>query len=168
GRRTGCHSQSQNGLDELLVERGRKGKRVVRLKSGDPLVFGRAGEEMAALREAGIAYEVVPGITAALAAAADFGLPLTLRGVASSLVFTTGHDLKGRTLPDWATLAIRGATVAVYMGRSVAADVSGRLMQAGLAPDTAVAVVENASRHDKRLFHGTLADLPALEDRDDL
>ncbi|MBV2185625.1 MAG: siroheme synthase CysG, partial [Rhizobium sp.] len=99
GKRKGCHSKTQDEINDLLVELGREGKRVVRLKSGDPLVFGRAGEEMAALRAAGVAYEVVPGITSALAAAADFELPLTLRGVASSLVFTTGHDLHGETLP---------------------------------------------------------------------
>jgi uroporphyrin-III C-methyltransferase/precorrin-2 dehydrogenase/sirohydrochlorin ferrochelatase len=79
----------------------------VRLKSGDPLVYGRAGEEMAALRDAGVSYEVVPGITSAFAAAADFELPLTLRGVASSLVFTTGHDLTGDVLPDWAVSPFR-------------------------------------------------------------
>ncbi|TIX20945.1 siroheme synthase CysG, partial [Mesorhizobium sp.] len=116
GKRKGCHTKSQPEINALLVELGREGKRVVRLKSGDPLVFGRAGEEMAALRDAGIAYEVVPGVTAAFAAAADFELPLTLRGVSSSMVFTTGHDLKGNSLPDWAKLAISGATVAVYMG----------------------------------------------------
>jgi uroporphyrin-III C-methyltransferase / precorrin-2 dehydrogenase / sirohydrochlorin ferrochelatase len=168
GKRKGCHSKSQSEINALLVALGRQKKRVVRLKAGDPLVFGRAGEEMAALREAGIDYEVVPGVTAALAAAADFELPLTLRGVSSSLVFTTGHDLKGNVLPDWGRLAISGATVAVYMGRSNAADVAGRLIEAGLAADTAVAVVENASREERRLFHGTLADLPALEGRDDL
>ncbi len=168
GKRKGCHSKSQGQINELLVALGREGKRVVRLKSGDPLVFGRAGEEMQALRDAGISYEVVPGVTAAFAAAADFELPLTLRGVASSMVFTTGHDLKGGTLPDWAKLAISGATVAVYMGRSVAADVAGRLIDAGLSPDTAVAVVENASLGDRRLFHGTIADLPALQHRDEL
>ena len=168
GKRKGCHSKSQSEINALLVSLGREGRRVVRLKSGDPLVFGRAGEEMAALREAGISYEVVPGVTAAFAAAADFELPLTLRGVTSSMVFTTGHDLKGGTLPDWAKLAISGATVAVYMGRSVAADVAGRLIEAGLSPDTAVAVVENASLADRRRFHGTLADLPSLEARSDL
>ncbi|MFA6157685.1 siroheme synthase CysG, partial [Mesorhizobium sp.] len=162
GKRKGCHSKSQAEINALLVELGREGKRVVRLKSGDPLVFGRAGEEMAALRDAGIAYEVVPGVTAAFAAAADFELPLTLRGVSSSMVFTTGHDLKGNSLPDWARLAISGATVAVYMGRSVAAEVAGRLIEAGLSPDTAVAVVENASLANRRRFHGTLADLPSL------
>ncbi len=168
GKRKGCHSRTQAEINGLLVALGRAGKRVVRLKSGDPLVFGRAGEEMAALREAGISYEVVPGVTAAFAAAADFELPLTLRGVTSSMVFTTGHDLKGDFLPDWAGLAVAGATVAVYMGRSVAAEVAGRLIAAGLAPDTAVAVVENASLGHRRRFHGTLADLPSLEARADL
>ena len=168
GKRKGCHSKSQTEINALLVDLGRAGKRVVRLKSGDPLVFGRAGEEMAALRDAGISYEIVPGVTAAFAAAADFELPLTLRGVSSSMVFTTGHDLKGDTLPDWAKLAISGATVAVYMGRSVAADVASRLIEAGLSPDTAVAVVENASLASRRRFHGTLADLPSLQARADL
>jgi uroporphyrin-III C-methyltransferase/precorrin-2 dehydrogenase/sirohydrochlorin ferrochelatase len=168
GKRKGCHSRTQDQINALLVELGRQGKRVVRLKSGDPLVFGRAGEEMAVLRDAGISYEVVPGVTAAFAAAADFELPLTLRGVTSSMVFTTGHDLKGKTLPDWAKLAISGATVAVYMGRSVAAEIAGRLIASGLSPDTAVAVVENASLANCRRFHGTLADLPSLEARGDL
>src|SRR5690606_33485958 len=168
GKRKGCHSRTQAEINDLLVELAREGRRVVRLKSGDPLVFGRAGEEMAALRAAGISCEVVPGVTSAFAAAADFELPLTLRGVSSSLVFTTGHDLKGASLPDWAKLAIAGATVAVYMGRSNAADVAARLAEAGLSPDTAVAVVENASLGHRRLLHGTLADLPLLQDRDDL
>lgn len=163
GKRKGCHSKSQEEINDLLVELAREGRRVVRLKAGDPLVFGRAGEEMAALRVAGVPYEVVPGITSALAAAADFDLPLTLRGVASTLVFTTGHDLHGEVLPDWARLALSGATVAVYMGRSVAASVAQKLMDAGLPQDTTVAVVENAGRADKRLMHGTLAELPRLE-----
>ena len=168
GKRKGCHTKSQAEISTLLVALAREGKRVVRLKSGDPLVFGRAGEEMQALRDAGVSYEVVPGVPAAVAAAADLGLPRTLRGVASSMVFTTGHDLRGETLPDWARLAIDGATVAVYMGRSIAAEVAARLIEAGLSPDTAVAVVENASLKSRRLFHGTLADLPSLEDRADL
>ncbi len=168
GKRKNCHSKSQDEINRLLVDLGRQGKRVVRLKSGDPLVYGRAGEEMAALREAEIAYEIVPGITSAFAAAADFDLPLTLRGVASSLIFTTGHDLTGDVLPDWASLAISGATIAVYMGRTVAASVSERLMDAGLSRDTTVAVIENASRVDRKLFHGVLSELPSLEARDDL
>ncbi|OHZ30703.1 siroheme synthase CysG [Agrobacterium vitis] len=162
-KRKGCHSKSQSEINDLLVSLGQAGKRVVRLKSGDPLIFGRAGEEMAALRDAGIAYEIVPGVTSALAAAADFELPLTLRGVSSSLVFTTGHDLTGDVLPDWARLALSGATVAVYMGRTVAASVAERLIAGGLAQDTTVAVVENAGRGDRRLLHGTLRELPGLE-----
>ncbi|HXV32038.1 MAG TPA: SAM-dependent methyltransferase, partial [Sinorhizobium sp.] len=98
----------------------------------------------------------------------DFELPLTLRGVASSLVFTTGHDLAGDVLPDWARLAVSGATIAVYMGRTVAASVAGRLMQAGLPAETTVAVIENASRDGRRLLHGTLRDLPDLESRTEL
>ncbi|KIP99336.1 siroheme synthase [Agrobacterium tumefaciens] len=168
GKRKGCHSKSQSDINKLLVSLGEEGKRVVRLKSGDPLVYGRAGEEMAALREAGIGYEIVPGITSAFAAAADFELPLTLRGIASSLIFTTGHDLAGDILPDWARLAVSGATIAVYMGRTVAASVATRLMSAGLNADTTVAVIENASRPYRRLMHGTLKDLPQLEHRDEL
>ena len=168
GKRKGCHSKGQAEINDLLIRLGREGKRVVRLKSGDPLVFGRAGEEMAALRDAEVSFEIVPGITSALAAAADFELPLTLRGVASSLVFTTGHDLTGAALPDWARLAVSGATLCVYMGRTVAASVATRLIEAGLPADMTVAIVENASRGDRRLFHGTLADLPALEHRSEL
>jgi len=168
GKRKGCHSKSQNDINILLIELAKSGKRIVRLKSGDPLVFGRAGEEMAALRDADVGYSIVPGITSALAAAADFELPLTLRGVSSSLVFTTGHDLSGDILPDWARLALSGASIAVYMGRTVAADVARKLMAAGLPDDTTVAIVENASRHDRRLLHGTLNDLPLVEKLDDL
>ena len=163
GKRKGCHSKTQSEIDALLVRLASEGRRVVRLKSGDPLIFGRAAEELSALRAAGISHEIVPGVTSAIAAAADFRLPLTLRGVASSLVFTTGHDLTGETLPDWAHLALSGATIAVYMGRSVAAAVARRLTEAGLGVETTVAVVENASRADRRLYHGTLADLPLIE-----
>jgi uroporphyrin-III C-methyltransferase / precorrin-2 dehydrogenase / sirohydrochlorin ferrochelatase len=168
GKRKNCHLKSQKEIDAILVELGRAGKRVVRLKSGDPLVFGRAAEELSALRNAGISHEIVPGVTSAFAAAADFGLPLTLRGVASSMVLTTGHDLRGDVLPDWAQLAIGGATVAVYMGRTVAADVAERLLEAGLPAETPVAVVENASRQDARLFHGTLKDLPDLNEIEEI
>ncbi|MEM6463082.1 MAG: siroheme synthase CysG [Pseudomonadota bacterium] len=168
GKRKGCHSKSQNEINQLLVDLAGGGKRVVRLKSGDPLVFGRAGEEMAALRDAAIGYEIVPGITSAFAAAAEFELPLTLRGVSSSMIFTTGHDLKSNVLPDWMRLAVSGATIAVYMGRTVAACVAERLIDAGLSSDTAVAVVENSSRQNRTMLHCTLAELPAIENRDAL
>ena len=106
----------------------------------------------------------MPGVTSALAAAADAEIPLTLRGTASSVVFTTGHDLKGDLLPDWAQLALSGATVAVYMGRTVARETATRLSKAGPSPDTPVAVLENVARSDVRRMVGTLADLANLGD----
>ncbi|MFM9857568.1 siroheme synthase CysG [Pseudoxanthobacter sp. M-2] len=168
GKAKGAHSVPQDRINDLLVELGREGKRVVRLKAGDPLVFGRTGEEMAALKAAGIAHAVVPGVTAAVAAAASIRLPLTLRGVASSLVFATGHDRDGETLPGWAGLALSGATVAVYMGKTVAAAVAERLVEAGLSPATPVAAIENASQSGERVLAGTVADLAALAGRDDV
>ncbi|QZO01469.1 siroheme synthase CysG [Chenggangzhangella methanolivorans] len=168
GKRKGAHEVSQAEIGDILVREARAGRRVVRLKSGDPLVFGRAGEEMAALDAAGVSYEIVPGVTAAFASAASAKAPLTLRGVSSSLVFATGHDLDGRTLPDWAGLALGGATVAVYMGRSVAGAVAERLVEAGLSPDTPAAAIENASRADETIFMGRLRDLPALAERGDV
>ena len=168
GKRKGAHSVPQGEINKVLVELAEAGHKVVRLKAGDPLVFGRAGEEMAALREAGIGFEVVPGVTAAFAAAASAQIPLTLRGVASTLVFATGRNAESETLPDWANLALRGSTVAVYMGRSVAAAVSVRLMAAGLKPTTPVAIIENAAHPGERQFAGTLADLPQLAGRKDV
>lgn len=168
GKRKGRHEASQAEIGGILVREAKAGRRVVRLKSGDPLVFGRAGEEMAALSAAGVPHEIVPGVTAAFAAAASAKAPLTLRGLSSTLVFATGHDRDGETLPDWAGLALTGATVAVYMGRSVAGAVAERLKEAGLSPDTPVAAVENASRADESILTGTLNDLPALATRGDL
>jgi uroporphyrin-III C-methyltransferase / precorrin-2 dehydrogenase / sirohydrochlorin ferrochelatase len=168
GKRKGRHSASQDEINAILVREAEAGRRVVRLKCGDPLVFGRAGEEMQALRDAGISYEIVPGVTSALAAAAEAEIPLTLRGAASSLVFATGQDRRGDVLPDWAGLALSGATVAVYMGRSVAAEVASRLMDAGLARHTPAAAIENASLPGRRLFAGSLGDLAGLSDREDV
>ncbi len=162
GKAKGNHAISQDEINAILVREARAGRQVVRLKSGDPLIFGRAGEEMAALRAAGISFAIVPGITAALAAAAETEIPLTLRREASSLVFASGHDLDGETLPDWAGVALAGATVAVYMGATVAAKVAERLAEAGLAPHTPVAVIVNASRPDRAAVAGRLADLGSL------
>lgn len=159
GKAKGAHSKSQDEINALIVREALAGRRVVRLKSGDPLIFGRAGEEIDALRAAGVSFDIVPGITAAFAAAAEAEIPLTLRGVASSLVFVTGHDSDGETLPDWAGLALRGTTVAVYMGLSVAAKVARRLVSAGLGEATPVAVIENASRPEQRAFAGRLDEL---------
>jgi len=168
GKRKGAHSHSQEAINAILVREAQAGRRVVRLKSGDPLVFGRAGEEMAALRAAGIPFEIVPGVTSALAAAAEAEIPLTLRGTASSLVFATGQDAAGDVLPDWAGLALGGATVAVYMGRSVAGRIAERLIAAGLAAATPVAVIENATLPDRRLFAGSLGELPGFAAREDV
>ncbi|MTI17084.1 uroporphyrinogen-III C-methyltransferase [Rhodobacteraceae bacterium RKSG542] len=168
GKRKGHHSASQAEINELIVESAKKGLQVVRLKAGDPMVFGRAGEELDALSREGIAHEVVPGITAAFAAAASTKLPLTLRGVASSLVFATGHDQHGQTLPDWAHLTLNGATTAVYMGRSVAGKVASQLHDAGLSLTTPVMAVESASQKTEQVFAGTLSDLGEFAARDDV
>lgn len=165
GKRKGAHSVPQSEICELLVELGGKGLKVVRLKAGDPMIFGRAAEEMEALRAGGVGFEIVPGVTAAFAAAASAQIPLTLRGVASNLVFATGHNAKSETLPDWAGLALKGATVAVYMGRTVAAAVADKMIGAGLGPGTPVAVVENAAHADERLFAGSLSELAVLSNR---
>nr|WP_319385903.1 siroheme synthase CysG [uncultured Roseibium sp.] len=165
GKRKGAHSVPQSEICELLAVLGGKGLKVVRLKAGDPMIFGRAAEEMEALRAGGIGFEVVPGVTAAFAAAASAQIPLTLRGVASNLVFATGHNAKSETLPDWAGLALKGATVAVYMGRTVAAAVADKMIGAGLRPETPVAVVENAAHADERLFAGSLSELAVLSNR---
>ncbi|MBO6509643.1 MAG: uroporphyrinogen-III C-methyltransferase, partial [Roseibium sp.] len=168
GKRKGAHAVPQSQICELLAELGSKGLKVVRLKAGDPMIFGRAAEEMEALRVAGIGFEVVPGVTAAFAAAASAQIPLTLRGVASNLVFATGHNAKSETLPDWAGLALKGATVAVYMGRTVAAAVADRMIGAGLKAETPVAVIENAAHPDERQFSGTLSELAVLSNRGEI
>ena len=168
GKAKGDHAMSQQAVNALLVKEARAGHRVVRLKSGDPLIYGRAGEEMAALRATGISFDVVPGITAAFAAAAENEIPLTLRDASSSLVFATGHDANGETLPDWAKLALAGSTIAVYMGRSVAAGVAARLVEAGLSASTPTAVIENASRADKRAYAGRLDQLADIAARPEL
>jgi uroporphyrin-III C-methyltransferase/precorrin-2 dehydrogenase/sirohydrochlorin ferrochelatase len=167
GKRMGRHSMPQAEINALLVAEASSGRRVVRLKSGDPLVFGRAGEEMVALRRAGVGFEVVPGVTSALAAAAECEIPLTMRGVASGIVFATGQDADGDVLPGWAGLALAGLTVAVYMGRSVAVRVADRLIEAGLPPSTPAVVIENASLPDRRVQAGVLRDLRDKVGRDD-
>jgi uroporphyrin-III C-methyltransferase/precorrin-2 dehydrogenase/sirohydrochlorin ferrochelatase len=168
GKAKGAQAVSQDEINRLMVTEARAGRRVVRLKTGDPRIFGRAGEEIAALRAAGISFDIVPGITAAFAAAAEAEIPLTLRETSSSLVFATGHTADGETLPDWAGLALRGATVAVYMGRTVAPQLAARLIAAGLSAATPVAVIENASRAGSRAYAGRLDELAALAGRPEI
>ncbi len=146
GKRSGRHSTDQATIDGLIVEAALAGERVVRLKGGDPSVFGRATEEMDACRAASVPVAICPGITAASAAAASLGVSLTLRGMARKLVFVTAHARVGEALDlDWRALADPEATIAIYMGKAAAGEVSRNLMAAGLTPDTPVALVENAS-----------------------
>lgn len=168
GKRKGRHSVPQGEINALLVRLAQDGKTVVRLKAGDPLVFGRIGEEMAALRQAGIDFDIVPGITAAFAAAADAKIPLTQRGLSSHIIFATGHGADGAEPQGYAALAASGATIALYMGKSVADRTSRELIDAGLPPTMPVAVVENAGRPERRILTGTLAELALLAGRDDL
>lgn len=159
GKTKGRHSVSQAKINSTLMLLVRQGKRVARLKGGDPMVFGRAGEEIAALRRAGIGYAVVPGVTAALAAAADTATPLTLRGVSSGVVFATAHGAGDRELAHWAALAQAGITLGIYMGKTVAGRVSGKLIAHGMDAGLPVGIVVNAGRDGRRLYRGTLGEL---------
>jgi len=155
------HSLPQDEINRLLVALALDGRTVVRLKGGDPFVFGRGGEELLACREAGIECHVVPGVTAALAACAAVGAPLTHRGLAQSATIVTGHGAAGADPElDWAALARPNHTVAIYMGLSAASIVSARLIEAGRAGETPTLIVVNASRLDERRIIATLATLP--------
>jgi uroporphyrin-III C-methyltransferase len=159
-KRKSRHSYSQDEINRMLVAFAGEGLTVVRLKGGDPFIFGRGGEELEAAREAGIECHVVPGVTAALAAAADAGAPLTHRGSAQAVTFVTGHAAKGGEPDlDWASLARANHTVVIYMGLSMAAPIAARLLAAGRAGSTPALIVENASRADERRIVTTLAGL---------
>ncbi|RJF90216.1 uroporphyrinogen-III C-methyltransferase [Sphingomonas cavernae] len=174
GKRSGRHSKDQATINDLLVKAALDGECVVRLKGGDPSIFGRSTEEMARLAEHGISVRICPGITAASAAAASAGISLTLRGLARRLQFVTAHLRAGEPLSlDWPALADPDATLAIYMGRSAARDLSDQLMAHGLAPDTPVLIAANVSLPDEQLLHtrldllpfaamATLPDAPAL------
>ncbi len=154
-------STPQDAINAAIVAAARAGLRTVRLKAGDPGVFGRLDEELAALDAAGIAWRIVPGLTAAAAAAAAIGQSLTCRGRNGALTILTGHDVAGFAEHDWRSLARPGAVAAIYMGKRAARFVQGRLMMHGAAPDAPATVVENASRADQRIRAATLATLPA-------
>ncbi|MEO1190404.1 MAG: siroheme synthase CysG [Pseudomonadota bacterium] len=162
GKRKGAHSVSQAEILEILRREASAGRRVVRLKGGDPFLFGRGGEELLYLRRHGIAVEVVPGITAALGAAATAEIPLTHRGLAQSLTFITGHGAEGAA-PDLDPALLRsGGTLAIYMGLSVADQLAARIQAAGRPADTPVAVIERASWPDQRNHYGRLGELGVL------
>jgi uroporphyrin-III C-methyltransferase/precorrin-2 dehydrogenase/sirohydrochlorin ferrochelatase len=157
-------SWKQAEINALIVRHAQAGATVVRLKGGDPAVFGRLDEEVEALEAAGVSYGVVPGVTSASAAAAAIGQSLTRRGRNSSFRVLTGHDVDGFAEHDWRELAKPGATAAVYMGVKAATFMRGRLLMHGAAPDTPVTVVENASRPGQRVIATSLIELPsALE-----
>ncbi|KHK93219.1 uroporphyrinogen-III C-methyltransferase [Novosphingobium malaysiense] len=161
GKRSGRHSKDQGTIDTLIVAAALQGEKVVRLKGGDPAIFGRATEELEACRLAGVVVRICPGVTAASAGAASLGASLTLRGLARKLTFVTAHARAGEALDlDWSRLADPEATLAVYMGKAAAAQVSASLIEAGLPADTPVALVENASLPSERHFHTRLDLLP--------
>lgn len=161
-KRKSRHSYSQDEINRMLVAFALEGLDVVRLKGGDPFIFGRGGEELGACREAGVECLVVPGVTAALAASAGAGAPLTHRGSAQAVTFVTGHAAKGGEPElDWASLAKPNQTVVIYMGLSMAAPIAARLMAAGRDHSTPALIVENASRAGERRVVTTLRELAA-------
>lgn len=160
GKRKSRHTLPQDDINQLLVALALEGLKVVRLKGGDPFVFGRGGEELQVLRAAGVTAHVVPGVTAAFAAAASAGAPLTHRDHAQAVTFVTGHAAKGEEPDlDWAALGRGNETVVVYMGVSTASVIASRLIEAGRPPSTPALVVENASLATERRVVTTLASL---------
>ncbi len=163
GKRCGRHAMNQAAINSLIVKLAQAGAHVVRLKGGDPFIFGRGGEELDSLRAAGVPVEVVPGITAACAAAASLRIPLTHRGVARSLHFVTGHGRDGDVAAhDWCGLAASGGTIAAYMASKTLRSVAASLIEAGLPGSTPAVAVENASRSNETHLYGTLSSLPGL------
>lgn len=167
GKRMGRHSMPQDKINALLLQAARDGKRVVRLKAGDPFVFGRGGEEADYLQAHGISVAVVPGITAALGCAAAAGIPLTHRDLSSSLTLVTGHNKPGAEASelDWTLRVGSGHTVAVYMGLSQAESIRQRLLARGVPPTLPVALIENGTRPDQVVSVGSVAELPAMAAR---
>jgi uroporphyrin-III C-methyltransferase/precorrin-2 dehydrogenase/sirohydrochlorin ferrochelatase len=168
GKVPGGPSVGQDRINAILVEEAGRGHDVVRLKGGDPLVFGRADEELAALRAAGIEAEIVPGITAASAAAASAGVSLTRRGRNTAFSVVTAHDADGAAALDWRHLARSDAAFAIYMGVGGAGFVEGRLLSHGADPSTPVILVENASRPDERILATSLCDLSGTVRREEV
>jgi uroporphyrin-III C-methyltransferase len=162
GKRCGRQSSAQRFINKRLVDAARRHRIVVRLKGGDPMLFGRAQEEISALEQAGIEYEVVPGVTAALAAAADLGVSLTQRGAARSVAFVTPRVGAGEAPSQWARTVAAADTAVIYMGAGDAARVRLALLDAGVADAVPVALVESASLAGSRSLRGTLAQLESL------
>ena len=162
GKRAGRTSMKQETINRLMLRLARRGLRIVRLKGGDPSVFGRVGEETAFLNAHGVGTEVVPGITAACAAAAQFNFPLTHRNQARRVVFTTARLEAGALQADWSAAADPETTLAIYMGGGAAAELSARLIEAGRAATTPAVAVESAGSPKARLRRGSVGDLARL------
>jgi uroporphyrin-III C-methyltransferase len=158
------HTMHQDAINALLVREALAGREVVRLKGGDPFIFGRGGEEAEACHAAGVPVEVVPGISAAVGAAAAARMPLTHRRSASIVSFAAGQ-CKGLSEQDWSGLAGQGRTLVIYMGLATAEAIAEKLIADGLAPDMPVAVIENATRPQMRVLRGPLAGLPEIVSR---
>jgi len=163
GKRCGHQGISQNQIHALLISAAGEGKHVVRLKGGDPLLFGRVGEEMEALARAGIDFEVIPGVTSAMGAAAAARIPLTDRRFASKLIFLS-HHTAGNVSPEWTDVAHKDATYAVYMPGKNYGDIAARLLESGLDRATPCVIVANATQANQQIHRTTLQDL-ALEER---
>ena len=162
GKMAGNHTLPQEDICQLLVDKALAGKFVVRLKGGDPFVFGRGGEEVDVLLAAGVPVDIVPGVTAALGAAASFGFPLTHRDHAQSCVFVTGH-LKDHSVDlNWQALAQPNQTIVIYMGITGLDTISQELQAAGLSGDTPAALIYRATWPNQRIYPGTLAALPEI------
>jgi len=161
GKLAGNHFVEQEDINQLLIDKAQEGKRVVRLKGGDPFIFGRGGEECLALVGAGVPFEVVPGICAAVGVSAYAGIPVTQRGYASSLYLVTAHlSSKGAELNiNWEQLARAGDTLCIYMGMRILPEIAEQLQQHGCAPDTPVAVVQWGTHPEQRTVTGTLRDI---------
>ena len=159
------HSVPQDGINEILIREALAGHRVVRLKCGDPFIFGRGGEEAEACKAAGVEVEVVPGISAAMGGAAQAMLPLTHRDASSAVSFVAGQ-CKGLTDQNWAGLAGKGRTLVIYMGVATAADITEKLIADGVSPDMPVAVLERATRSGARAIRTLLTDLGDMIDRE--
>lgn len=159
GKRYGTKTMRQEEINFLLVALADSGKQVVRLKSGDPLIFGRAGEEIEALRRSGIEYEIVPGVTSALGAAAAAGIPLTHRQAASTLVLSTGHRASENNDAEWKNFAGSGSTLVIYMPGHNYAGIATRLTGGGFAPETPCAIISRATTPQQQIHRTTIADL---------
>jgi uroporphyrinogen III methyltransferase/synthase len=162
GKSAGSHKLTQEGINHLLIQKAEEGKVVVRLKGGDPYVFGRGGEEALALRKRGIPFEVVPGVTSAIAAPALAGIPITHRGISSSVTIVTGHEEPGKDGPlNWEAMAKLGGTLVVLMGVSRLEQNVDALMKGGRSPETPAAIVEKGGWLEQRLATGTLGNIAA-------